>query len=60
MIAERYDCDLICLRHPSVNHPHPSVTFAGVAKVSDFQVCLELTVWYTHELTLSGCARRTY
>ncbi len=25
--------------------PHPSLTFAVVAKVSDFQACLELTVW---------------
>jgi hypothetical protein len=37
--------DLICLTHREVNHPHPSVPFAGVAKVSDFQVCLALTVW---------------
>jgi len=34
--------------------PPPSVPFAGGAKASDVRACLELTTWYTQELTLTG------
>ena len=44
----------ICVTQQQVNRPHSSVTFAVVTKVSGSQACLELTVWYTQELTLTG------
>ena len=44
--------DLIGFTQREVNNPHPSATFAGVAKASSFQSRLELTVEYTHKVTL--------
>ncbi len=53
MISERTVTLYASRNGKSTTHP-PRGRFAVVAKVPGFQVRLELTIWYTQELTLRG------